>query len=103
MIQRFTAYRRNISQRDTHTALQKNADTDPQFEGVIWNDGTVTLRWLTACRSHSVWDNIADMLNIHGHPEYGTEIEWHDAPAPAEWESQVSAYRATLAAMGRKA
>jgi hypothetical protein len=87
-VKRFTAYRRNISQRDTHTELQKNADHEPQFEGVIWTDGSVTLRWLTACRSTSVWANVSDMLNIHGHPEYGTEIVWHDGPAPVEWSAK---------------
>lgn len=89
-MQRFTAYRRSISTRDTHTHYQKNPDDVPQFEGVIWTDGTVTLRWLTACRSHSVWDNIEDMLNIHGHPEYGTEIIWHDGNPPTAWEKQVA-------------
>ena len=95
-IQRFTAYRRNISARDTHNALQKNADDEPQFEGVIWSDGTVTLRWLTACRSTSVWASIADCLSIHGHPEYGTDIVWHDDIAPYEWKQAVEAYRAAL-------
>ena len=89
MIARFTAYRRNISQRDTHNALQKNPDDEPQFEGVIWTDGSVTLRWLTACRSTSVWANVSDMLNIHGHPEYGTVIKWHDGPPPVEWGIQL--------------
>jgi hypothetical protein len=87
-MKRFTAYRRNISQRDTHTHFQKNADHEPQFEGVIWTDGTVSLRWLTACKSTSVWASLADMLNIHGHPEYGTEIVWHDDCAPIEWLEQ---------------
>lgn len=96
LVQRFTAYRTNISARDTHNALQKNADDEPQFEGVIWTDGTVTLRWLTACRSTSVWGSIADCLNIHGHPEYGTVIVWHDAPEPPEWTRAVDAYRAAL-------
>jgi len=91
-VKRFTAYRRAISQRDTHTAYQKNPDDVPQFEGVIWTDGTVTLRWLTACRSTSVWANLEDMLNIHGHPEYGTEIVWHDQQeSPAEWVAQCAA------------
>lgn len=90
-MKRFTAYRRAISGRDTHTALQKNADDEPQFEGVIWTDGTVTLRWLTACRSTSVWATLADMLNIHGHPEYGTDIVWHDhAAPPSEWVLQCA-------------
>ena len=61
-MQRFTAYRRNISARDTHNELQKNPDDVPQFEGIIWTDGTVTLRWLTACRSTSVWATVEDML-----------------------------------------
>ena len=90
-IQRFTAYRRNISQRDTHNRLQKNADHEPQFEGVIFTDGTVVLRWLTACRSTSVWACIEDCLNIHGHPEYGTEIVWHDSPPPQCWTDACAA------------
>ena len=94
-MKRFTAYRRNISERDTHTAFQKNADDEPQFEGVIWTDGTVTIRWLTACRSTSVWNNIGDMLNIHGHPEYGTEIIWHDSDPPIAWLAQVAAMKNT--------
>lgn len=96
-MQRFTAYRRAISARDTHNDLQKNPDDVPQFEGVIWTDGSVTLRWLTACRSTSVWANIEDCLNIHGHPEYGTEIEWHDGPAPFAWTKQVAAWKARAA------
>lgn len=96
MMWRFTVYRRAISGRDTHTAFQKNADDVPQAEGVIFTDGSVALRWRTACRSTSVWASIADMLNIHGHPEYGTEIEWHDAPAPQEWADQVAAWRASV-------
>ena len=93
-MKRFTAYRRNISQRDTHTALQKNADHEPQFEGVIFTDGSVAIRWLTACKSTSVWASLQDMLNIHGHPEYGTEIFWHDHVPfnpPQEWVAQVEA------------
>src|SRR5687768_7393945 len=91
-IQRFTVYRKNISQMGSHNYLQMNADYDPQFEGVIWSDGTVTLRWLTECRSHSVWTNIEDCLNIHGHPEYGTEIVWHDGKAPQFWLNKVAEY-----------
>lgn len=93
-MQRFTAYRRAISQRDTHNEHQKNPDDIPQFEGVIWTDGTVTLRWLTACRSTSVWNSIDDCLLIHGHPEYGTEIVWHDGVAPQAWVDQVAKFAA---------
>ena len=102
MIKRFTAYRRNISQRNTHTLLQKNPDDVPQFEGVIWSDGTVTIRWLTPLRSTSVWNNIGDMLGVHGHPEYGTLIHWHDQDTPPEeWEKQVAAIIVTGKQIGR--
>lgn len=84
-IQRFTAYRRNLSTRGTHSEVTRNPDDQPQFEGVIWTDGTVTLRWLTECSSTSVWASIEDMLDVHGHPEYGTDILWHDGPAPGYW------------------
>src|SRR5215472_2582134 len=38
-----------------------NPPDEPQFEGVIFSDGTVVLRWLTAYRSHSVWTDWASM------------------------------------------
>lgn len=85
MIKRFTAYRRNMDNRETHTDLHKNPETEPQYEGVIWSDGTVTIRWLTPLRSHSIWNCLNDLLGVHGHPEYGTEIEWHDCKPPEEW------------------
>lgn len=87
-IKRFTAFRKNMDDRETHNHLQKNPESEPQYEGVIWSDGTVTIRWLTPLRSHSVWDCIGDMLGVHGHPEYGTEIIWHDCEPPQEWLAQ---------------
>lgn len=89
-IRRFTAYRKNISQMGTHNHHQMNPDDQPQFEGVIWSDGTVTLRWLTECRSTSIWNSIEECLNIHGHPEYGTEIIWHDGDAPKYWTDKIN-------------
>ena len=89
-MKRFTAYRRNLAQRGTHNADQMNAEHEPQYEGVIFSDGTVVLRWLTACRSTSVWADLDTMLRIHGHPEYGTEIVWHDHETPPpEWVKMV--------------
>ena len=89
-MKRFTVYRRDLGARKTHNEFQKNSDSEPQFEGIVWTDGSVTLRWLTACRSTSVWSNLKDCLLIHGHPEYGTEIEWLDHESvPEEWLEQV--------------
>lgn len=89
-MKRFTAFRRELAQRGTHTPDQMNDESLPQFEGVVWSDGTVALRWLTACRSTSVWGSLDEMLRIHGHPEYGTDIIWHDhAEPPVEWIRQI--------------
>jgi hypothetical protein len=57
-----------------------NAPDEVQFEGVEFSDGTVCIRWLTELRSHSVWASWADAEKVHGHPEYGTVIEWLDSP-----------------------
>ena len=73
----FTMYRRNVPDT-THNADQKNAAHEPQFEGIQFSDGRVAVRWLTAKRSVSVWDNMDDLLAIHGHPEYGSELVWDD-------------------------
>jgi hypothetical protein len=41
------------------------------------------IRWLTAYRSHSVWACWEDFYQVHGHPEYGTVIRFHDGgPVP---------------------
>jgi hypothetical protein len=98
MIKRFTAYRREISQRDTHTALHKNPDDQPQFEGVIFTDGSVALRWLTPLRSTSVWPDLHSALGVHGHPEYGTVIEWHDGDPEPDWLQQIENWKAAIAA-----
>lgn len=55
-----------------------HAGTEPDYEGVLFTDGTVVCRWLTQYRSHSVWSCWADFFHVHGHPEYGTIITWLD-------------------------
>jgi len=71
----FTMYRRSVPS-DTHNSDQANPPSEPQFEGVVFSDGKVAVRWLTSKRSVSVWDSMDDMLVIHGHPEYGSELVW---------------------------
>ena len=90
-IKRFTVYRRKADSLATHNADQKNPGSEPQFEGVIFSDGTVCVRWLTARKSHSVWASLDDLLAIHGHPEYGTEIHWHDSDVPDVWIDKCAA------------
>ncbi len=50
----------------------------PDYEGVIFSDGTVVIRWLTAYRSHSVWASYEDFEKVHGHADYGTKIIFAD-------------------------
>jgi hypothetical protein len=84
MTRTFTMYRRAVPDA-THNANQKNAPDEPQFEGVEFSDGSVAIRWMTAKRSTSIWASMEDMLAIHGHPEYGSELVWHeDARAALE-------------------
>lgn len=83
-MRRFTVYRRGDLSA-THNDQQAAPPDAPQYEGVVFSDGRVALRWLTPLRSTSCWDSLDDALGVHGHPEprYGTEFVWHDAlPAP---------------------
>ena len=71
-------YRRNVPDA-THNSYQKNPPDLPQFEGIVFSDGRCVIRWLTTCGSTAVWDSFHDMMTVHGHPEYGSELIWHDA------------------------
>lgn len=76
-MRRFTMYRRG-PMPETHKPNTYNAPAEPQFEGVVFSDGRVALRWLTEHRSTVAWDSFEDMMEVHGHPEYGSELVWHD-------------------------
>jgi len=76
-MRRFTMYRKDTP-KETHNQDQVNPPEQPQFEGVIFSDGKVAIRWLTAKRSCAIWDCMDDMLAIHGHPEYGSILIFHD-------------------------
>lgn len=56
-----------------------NPPEQAQYEGVVFSDGTVVVRWLTEHASHSIWNDFETFYRIHGHPEYGTVITWLDA------------------------
>lgn len=73
-MRRFSMFRRNMS--ENHPMF--NPPNEVQFEGVIFSDGKVAIRWLTDKRSVSVWDSLDEMLAVHGHPEYDSELIWHD-------------------------
>ena len=74
----FTAYRPLVHTLGHHNEDQRNAPDAPQYQGCVFDDGSVAIRWLTAKKSTSVWQSLADALDIHGHAEYGTYIVWGD-------------------------
>lgn len=53
-----------------------NAPEEVQYEGVVFDDGTVVIRWMTKFQSTSQFKSYEDFYSVHGHPEYGTRIEW---------------------------
>ena len=71
----FTMFRKG-DLSTTHNELQANKPDEPQFEGIVFDDGKCVLHWLTAINSISVWDSFEDAMAIHGHPEYQSEIIW---------------------------
>jgi hypothetical protein len=73
---------------ETHNEFQRNAPDVPQYEGIVFTDGTCVIRWCTPLKSTSVWDSFETMIGVHGHPEerYGSELVWHDAAEIFEGE-----------------
>jgi hypothetical protein len=55
-----------------------NSGSEPDYEGYIFADGTVAVRWLTQFRSVSIWESWNDFWHVHGHPEYETRIVFTD-------------------------
>lgn len=55
-----------------------NSGSTPDYEGVVWSDGTVSIRWLTQYRSFSNWSSWDEFYAVHGHPEYGTTLCFKD-------------------------
>lgn len=75
----FTAYRPLINSAvKTHNEFQANDPDKAQYQGIIFDDGTCVIRWLTARGSTSCWNSFNDMLDIHGHAEYGTYLVYED-------------------------
>lgn len=86
-IKRFTGYRPNVP-TETHNEDQRGHPDLPQYEGVVFSDGSCVLRWCTAVASWSVWESFEHAMRIHGHPEYGTRIEFHDGKLKLPWEPE---------------
>lgn len=52
------------------------------YEGVVFSDGRVVIRWQTEFSSISIWDSYYSFFHVHGHPEYGTVILFADGEPP---------------------
>lgn len=46
-------------------------------EGIEFSDGTCVIRWIGRLRSTAIYDNVFEMLDIHGH-EGKTVLVWRD-------------------------
>jgi hypothetical protein len=51
-----------------------NSGNSPDYEGIVFSDGTVVIRWQTRYRSTGIFASWDEFLQVHGHPEYGTRI-----------------------------
>lgn len=76
-MRRFVCYRPNPP-AEYYEQGTANPPNEVQFEGVIFSDGSVAIRWRTEFKSTSLWACMADALQVHGHPEYGTVITYLD-------------------------
>lgn len=77
----FTVYRTKAKGLKSEFEQDNYNEPDmPQFEGVVFTDGRVVIRWLTPNVSSSFWDNMETLkaVHIYAHPDYGTRIEWSD-------------------------
>ncbi len=74
----FTVYQKSPPTEYTAEG-RANPPDQPQFQGVVFDDGSVAVCWLTAFPSISVWGSLEALKRVHGHPEYGTAWVWADA------------------------
>jgi hypothetical protein len=65
--------------------------------GVLWPDGTVSLRWIGERPSTVHWDRLDDAEHVHGHGG-ATRIVWADEQPPAD---RAAVLREAAEALGR--
>lgn len=47
------------------------------FEGVVFEDGKVAIRWLSKLKTTAIYDSIEELVAIHGHEGKG-HVKWID-------------------------
>lgn len=73
----FTLFRKNPPEYYKDGGYANEAD-EAQLQGIIFDDGTVCVRWLTQLRSHSLWSDFETFEKVHGHPEYESYYKWYE-------------------------
>jgi len=58
-----------------HVDVHGISGTGHVAEGVVFSDGTVAMRWLTATASSTFFNSVEDLLIIHGH-QGATTVKW---------------------------
>lgn len=77
---RFEVYRRRTNLVREQRGISAPADR-PQFEGTVQTNGVTVITWLTKATSTCIFRSFGEMIGVHGHPEYETEVVWLD-PSP---------------------
>ena len=62
--------------------VSSSSGTGVVVEGVQWQDGSCTTRWLTEVASSGTYTCISDLMFIHGH-QGKTKLVWLDEPEAA--------------------
>jgi hypothetical protein len=79
----FVGYRPDAAALGKHSVDTLNAPELPQYQGVIFADGTVTVRTLTRVRSWGTWDSFAEFYAT-GSGEELARIVWPTGDAPTD-------------------
>ncbi|MFH9426392.1 hypothetical protein [Streptomyces sp. NPDC017529] len=64
---------------ERHTDVTGMSGTGRVADGVLWPDGTASVRWRGPRPSIVHWDRLDDAETVHGHGG-ATRIVWVDAP-----------------------
>ena len=76
MIRAFRGMRKNAPLAYVEDGLT-NGPNNPDYEGAVFSDGTVAIRWLTLEHSLSFFPSWDMFYQVHGHPEYHTVIQFY--------------------------
>jgi hypothetical protein len=71
-----------------HRDITGASGTGRVADGVLWPDGTASVRWRGERPSTVFWDSLADAEHVHGHGGH-TVIVWDD-PEPSGMQSSTA-------------